>query len=370
MKNLLPSLLTLLALPALLGLARPGSAQPAGPPANGGVVTTLAGAAGKAGKTNGAGVAARFNYSAAVAAAANGTLYVADGNHVIRKITPAGVVTTLAGTAGKTGTANGQGAAARFYMPDGIAVDAKGNVYVSESMSHTVRKITPAGLVTALAGKADAEGAVNGRGTAARFTSPYGVAVDRAGTVYVSDLSYTVRKISPTGVVTTLAGVLGAFGPTQGGAINGPGAAARFTGAGGLAVDVQGTVYLAESACHRIRTITAAGMVGTLAGGEHDVAGSQGKGSTDGSPAYFSNPSGVAVDAAGNVYVADTENHNIRRIAADGTTRTLAGTAGPPGTADGTGPAARFANPSGVAVDAAGTVYVADHGNHTIRRIR
>jgi hypothetical protein len=328
-----------------------------------GVVTTLAGTAGAFGSADGAGAAARFSYTQGVAVDASGNSYVADrDNSTIRKVTPAGVVTTLAGTAGAFGSADGTGAAARFINPRGVAVDGSGNVYVADTSNSTIRKVTPAGVVTTLAGTAGAFGSADGTGAAARFNSPWGVAVDGSSNVFVAD-SYnsTIRKITPAGVVTTLAGTAGARGSADG-----TGAAARFYYPQGVAVDGSGNVYVADTSSYTIRKITPAGVVTTLAG----TAGVTGSADGTGAAALFGGPVDVAVDGAGNVYVADVDNNTIRKITPAGVVTTLAGTAGaPPGTADGTGAAARFFYPVGVTVDGSGNVYVADWGASTIRKI-
>jgi hypothetical protein len=330
----------------------------------GGVVTTLAGTAGVSGITDGTGAAARFNSPRGVAVDSAGNVYAADAyNGTIRKITPAGVVTTLAGTAGVrvSGSTDGTGAAAGFDRPAGVAVDGAGNVYVADFGNETVRKITAAGVVTTLAGTAGVTGSTDGTGAAARFNSPRGVAVDGAGNVYVADQdNHTIRKITPAGVVSTLAGSAGVTGSTDG-----TGAAARFSGTAGVAVDGAGNVYAAEFVNSTVRKITAAGVVTTLAG----TAGVTGSADGTGAAARFNTPFGVATDSAGNVYVADTINHTIRKITPAGVVSTLAGTAGVTGSTDGTGAAARFNSPGGVAVDGAGNVYVADGSNHTIRKI-
>jgi sugar lactone lactonase YvrE len=327
-----------------------------------GVVGTLAGAAGVRGSTDGTGAAARFTYPNGVATDSAGNLYVADwGNSTIRKITPAGVVTTLAGTAGVRGSTDGTGAAARFNSPSGVATDSAGNVYVADMYNHTIRKITPAGVVTTLAGTAGASGSTDGTGAAARFKGPISVAADSAGNVYVADtFNHTIRKITPVGVVTTLAGTAGVEGSTDG-----TGAAARFYPLNGVAADSAGNVYVADSFSDTIRKITPAGVVTTLAG----RAGVQGSTDGTGAAAHFNLPMGVATDSAGNVYVADRNNNTIRKITPAGVVTTLAGTAGAGGSTDGTGPAARFSSPTGVAADSAGNVYVADAFNYTIRKI-
>src|SRR6266540_3755481 len=324
-----------------------------------GVVTTLAGLAGSYGSADGTGSAARFRGPSGVAVDSAGNVYVADtGSHTIRQVTPAGVVTTLAGLAGITGSADGTGRAARFYNPYGVGTDSSGNVYVADTENNTIRKITPAGVVTTLAGLAAITGSDDGTGSAARFYFPWGVATDSSGNVYVADRS-TIRKITPAAVVTTLAGEAG-----NGGSADGTGSAAQFSAPYGVATDSSGNVYVADTFNSTIRKITPAGVVTTLAG----QAGSYGIADGTGSAARFHNPQGVATDSSGNVYVADSFNHTIRKITPAGVVTTLAGLAGSYGSADGTGSAARFYDPLGVATDSSGNVYVADAGNNTIRK--
>ena len=267
------------------------------------------------------------------------------------------VVTTLAGS-GVAGYADGTGSAAQFNSPSGVAVDSAGTVYIADSYNNSIRKITPAGVVTTLAGSGT-YGFADGTGTAARFDHPFGVAVDSSGTVYITD-SYnnSIRKITPAGVVTTLAGS-GAYGFTDG-----TGSAAQFNSPSGVAVDSSGTVYVADQFNHRIRKITPAGVVTTLAG-----SGTAGFADGTGSAAQFNYPTGVAVDSAGTVYVADVNNQRIRKITPAGVVTTLAGS-GVGGFADGTGGAAQFNLPQGVAVDSSGAVYVGDTNNNRIRKIQ
>ena len=263
-------------------------------------------------------VAAGFNSPRGVAIDAAGNVYVADvNNHTIVEITPHGVVTTLAGLAGSPGSADGTGSAARFNFQFGVAVDGAGNVYVADSSNHTIRKITSAGVVTTLAGVALNAGIADGTGSAARFFSPGGVAVDGAGNVYVADSNNaTVHAITPAGVVTTLAGLAGNVGSTDG-----TGSAARFSQPDeSVAVDTAGNVYVADTNNHTIRMITPAGVVTTLAG----LAGSFGSTDGTGAAARFHSPDGVAVDVSGNVYVADTINQTIRKITPAGVVTTFA----------------------------------------------
>ena len=316
-----------------------------------GVVSTLADRAG-----------AQFSQPYGVAADGSGTVYVADrGNHTIRKVTPAGVASTLAGLAGSYGSADGNGSAARFASPSGVAVDGSGNVYVADSDNQTIRKVTPDGAVSTLAGLARSYGSVDGTGSAARFHNPTGVAVDGTGNVYVADTDNdTIRLITPSGVVSTIAGLAGAGGSTDG-----TGSTARFSWPQGAAVDGSGNVYVADNQNHSIRKVTPVGVVSTLAG----LAGSYGSADGTGSAARFHTPTGVAVDGSGIVFVADNQNHTIRKVTPVGVVSTLAGLAGSYGSTDGTGTAARFTYPAGVAVDGSGNVYVADRGNHTIRKV-
>ncbi len=326
-----------------------------------GVVTTVAGLAGLGGSADGTGSAALFYRPWGVATDSGGNLYVADtGNHTIRKITPAGAVTTIAGLAGLVGSADGTGSSARFYSPSGVATDSGGNLYVADTWNSTIRKITPAGVVTTLAG-VGSQGSADGTGSAARFLNPYGVATDSGGNLYVADTyNYTIRKITPAGVVTTLAGLAGSFGSADG-----TGSAAQFGHPTGIATDSGGNLYVADAYYSTIRKITPAGVVTTVAG----LAGSVGSTDGTGSAARFYNPSGVATDSGGNLYVADSYNCTIRKITPAGVVTTLAGLAGSFGSADGTGSAARFWEPKGVATDSAGNLYVADSINNTIRKI-
>ena len=208
-----------------------------------------------------------------------------------------------------------------------------GNVYVADSGGNRILEINSSGDVSLLAGLGS-PGSDDGTGSAARFNFPEGVAVDSAGNVYVADtINSTIRYITPSGVVTTLAGLATGFGSADG-----TGSAARFHFPESVAMDSTRNAYVADSSNYTIRKITPSGVVSTLAG----LAGSPGSADGTGSAARFFYPGGVAVDSAGNVYVADTENDTIRKITPSGVVSTLAGLAGSPGSADGTGSAARF----------------------------
>jgi len=322
----------------------------------------FAGQPGASGTNDGAGVAARFYFPASVATDSVGDLYVADSiNCTIRKVTNAGAVTTLAGSPGSYGTNDGTATSARFSVPSSVAVDGAGNVYVADQDNHTIRRVTSIGVVTTLAGLPGTSGTNDGLGSAARFSYPTGVAVDTATNLYVADYyNHTIRKITSAGVVTTLAGW-----PGQNGTNDANGTAARFHFPSGVAVDSAGNVYVADLGNHTIRKITSGGVVTTLAG----FAGHSGTNDGPGRTARFYFPQGVAVDSAGDVLVADRFNHTIRKVTSAGMVTTLGGSPGLSGADDGVGSAARFNSPYGVAADNAGNLYVADTYNHRISKV-
>ena len=324
----------------------------------GAVVSVVSSLAGRGHANDGPGVYATFNEPYGIAADLTGNMYVADkSSHKIRKISPEGIVTTFAGV-GINGNADGTASSARFDSPSGVAVDAKGFVYITDTNNHKIRKISPEGEVTTYAG-IGSSGSTDGIGTAASFNEPTGLALDAAGNVYVADTgNHKIRKISPTGEVTTLAGI------ETSGSTDGVNTQASFYSPTGIAVDANGNVYVADYNNNKIRKINPIGEVTTLAGnGEYNST--EGAGTT----ASFSNPSGVAVDIVGNVYVADSNNNKIRKISATGEVSTLAGSGGLGNSIDGIGTAASFDVPSGLAIDVAGNVYVADTFNHKIRKI-
>ena len=314
-------------------------------------VTTPAGSS--YGDAVGAGASAQFAYPRFLAFDPEGVLYITDyGNHRIKKMATDGTVSILAGS-GATGSTNATGTAASFFYPDGIDLDAAGNVYVADGSNHRIRKITPAGVVTTLAGST--QGYVDATGTSARFTFPRGVAVDANGNVFVAEESHRIRKITPAGVVTTFAG------STQGSA-DGTGTAAQFAYPMGIAIDDAGMLYVADSANHRVRKITPAGVVTTLAGS------TQGFADGTGTAAQFNQPFGIAVYGVGNLYVTDANNHRIRLISPAGVVTTLAGSA-TNGSADGSVGTAQFYTPEGIAISPTGVLHVTDYNNHRIRTI-
>jgi kumamolisin len=322
--------------------------------------TTLAGWPGAAGSMDGTGWAARFSFPGGIKVDSAGAIYVADSsNYTVRQITQAGAVTTLAGTPGKEGSTNGSSNVALFGGIGGVAPDALGNVYVADSQNYTIRMISASGNVSTLAGLAGSSRHVDGAGSTARFSDPQNLAVDfTTGNIYVADgAGNTIRMVTPAGVVSTLAGS-GVAGST-----NGIGSGALFRDPTGIAVDASGNVYVADTGNDIIREITPTGTVTTLAG----TAGRSG--STDGTNGRFDGPAGVAVDASGNVYVADTGNSTIREIAPSGAVVTIAGSAGIDENIDGLPLNARFWAPSDIAVDSSGTLFIADSDNMTIRRL-
>ena len=314
------------------------------------------------GAADGVGSAARFYIPYGAAVGPDHSVFIADsGNHTIRKITPAGVVSTFAGLTGNSGAEDGKGSAARFYQPLDVAVDGSGVVYVADTGNHTIRMITPEGVVKTLAGQAGSSGSLDGIGASARFKSPAAVAVDLSGNVYVTDgEDQTIRKITPAGVVTTLAGLSGTSGSA-----NGTGTMARFNSPAGIEVAPNGNLYVADFGNQVIRRVTPDGVVRTHAGRVGIGGSADGTGST----ARFAAPLGIAVDAAGNVFVSDPGNQNIRKVTSTGVVTTVAGHAGTPGNTDGTGSAARFDNPVGIGADAEGNLFVCEYDSYTIRKV-
>jgi len=296
-----------------------------------------------------------------VADGAGNTFVIDRANDVVRKITPAGAVTTFAGTPGVAGSVDGTGAEAAFDQPGSIAVDSQTNIYVGDYQNFVVRKISPMGtnwIVTTLAGNPRLQGTNNGLGTAAKFSQIHGLAVDGAGNVFASDLgNLTVREITPGGLVSTFVGT-----PGQGGGTDGTGTSARLAGPIGIAVNPTGGFVLADG--FSVRTISAGGQVTTIAGcPSGGCTNAIGSADGPGLSARFGFPSGVAVDATGNIYVADYGNDTIRRLTGSGlnwTMTTLGGVPGQGSYADGTGSAARLNGPQGIAVDGAGKLYIGD----------
>ena len=292
-------------------------------------------------------VQSRFNAPTDVAVSDAGC-YVADaGNNTIRMI-KADASTTVAGAAGQHGSNGGLSLRARFNEPDGISVAQDGTVYVSDRYNAVIRKIATDGTVTTVAGRSGLTGNADGAASSARFNGPRRIAIAADGTIYVADTgNHAVRRIVPAGTVETV--------------VTSSSEADRMDPIG-LAIDAEGNVLVADAWSHVIRKIDRAGRLSVVAG----LPGVSG--SVDGpvGSARFNAPEGVAVDADGAVYVADTANHTIRKIV-NGVVTTVAGRAGLADAVDGSGLVVRLNHPSGIHCDAKGRLWIADSGNHAIR---
>jgi sugar lactone lactonase YvrE len=300
------------------------------------VVSTFAGKANTSGLVDGIGENARFKLPAGITVDGSRNLYITEtGNHTIRKITPDGVVTTIAG--GVSGFNNATGTAAKFKSPRGIAVDISGNLLVSDTGNHVIRKITSGGEVTTFAGIPGSLGYLDGLVATAKFTSPLAITVDSLGNVFIADTNNDViRKITPSPAATVSSLSTGISSPS------------------GLAMKGAHTIYISDtqnSLIHKFNTTT----------GQVELFGQAG--------AQFDIPMGVAVDSTGNVYVVDQNNNVIRKITPEGVITTIAGEVGTQGATDGNGPDARFMYPHGIAIDSLDNIYVTDWFNNTIRKI-
>jgi sugar lactone lactonase YvrE len=329
-------------------------------------VTTIAGSTTGGGYVDAAGAAARFSFPHAVAVDSAGNAFVSDsGNHVIRRIAPGGEVTTFAGAAGVSGSADGVRTAARFHRPAGLALDAAtGVLYVADAGNHTIRAITPDGVVSTFAGAAGVAGRVAGRGAAARFSSPFGVTVDATGVLWVADTNnHCIRRIDSSGDATFYVGL------TPGGN-DGPANSALFLFPTDVAVDAAGNLYVADSGNHAIRKVDSSRLTYTYAGalGSTNYTPQDGVGTA----AYFEDPTAVELGPDGSLYVADSNNWAIRRVTPTSVTRgtvtTIAGN-GTRGSADGIGASARFGFPTGLAFGPDGRLYIADQRGFSIRRM-
>jgi len=357
MKNRFKIVGIIISIAAMLVSCGSGKTESSGP-----TVTTFAGTAGSYGSTDGTGTDALFHGPSSITTDGS-NLYVADtGNNTIRKIViSTKKVSLFAGsTNGDSGSTDGTSTTARFNNPYGITTDGT-SLYVADYGNHTIRQIVIATrMVSTLAGKAESYGSTDGTGTDARFNNPYGITTDGTS-LYVADYgNHTIRQIAiATGKVTTLAGVAGASGST-----NGTGLAACFYYPAGIATD--GTnLYIADAGNNIIRKIViATGEVTTLAGKAESYGSTDGTGST----ARFNNPFGITTNGT-NLYVADAGNHTVRKIViATGEVTTLAGKVESHGSTDGTGTDARFNNPLGITMDE-NNLYVADTGNNIIRKM-
>jgi sugar lactone lactonase YvrE len=330
-----------------------------------GLVTLFAGRTGIKGNSDGLALNATFNSPHSTIMDSHGNIFVSDGvNRVIRKITPDGAVALFAGTFNQQGTNDGIGTAARFQQPMGLAIDKSDNLYVADENANTIRKITPGGVVTTLAGKGKSSGTQDGTGGEARFTGPEDLAVDASGTVYVCDRgNHAIRRVTQNGVVTTIAGVAG-----QRGAADGTNDTARFDAPRGIFIDRDGIIFVADSGNSAIRKLVIDGancIVTTFAG----TMGENGSVDGTGPAARFHFPYGITSDPSGNLYTVDRSNDDVRKITPEGVVTTFAGIAGIQGSADGKGAAAQFYEPEELALDGQGNIFVVEHANNTVRKI-
>ena len=328
---------------------------------------TFVGIRGNAGSVNGVGTVASLNNPYGVTMDTSGNAYIADtNNHCIRRVTPYGLTTTFAGMPTVAGYVDNTLTTAQFRNPRDITLDSAGNMYVTDTGNNVIRKISPLGVVTTFAGNTSA-GSSDGTGPAADFNNPTSITCDPSGNVFVADTNnHCIRKITPAGAVTTFAG-------TNNSALtDGAGRAARFNSPCGIAYDAfSRNLYVADTNNHCIRIVTLNGVVTTLAGNN-----SNGMTNGIGTVADFNAPTGIATDLSGYIYVSDSNNHLIRKVAPGGLVSTYSGSG--QGWADGSTTAAQFNSiqsnvqhntPTGMATDASGNLYVTETGNHILRII-
>lgn len=330
-------------------------------PATGGTYTYSLGCSGAGGSSEASAVlsvnppsgttsSVRFTSPAGITTDSANNLYVGDGTYRIRKITPGGVVTTFAGSgtiASNDYSNDGEGAIARFRDLLCLSTDGSDNIHLAEYYLQTIRKVTPGATVSTYAGQEYTSGSTDGSGAAARFNGPQGIGADKAsGIVYVSDTTNRViRKIATDGTVSTLAGAV-----SQQAWTDGTGSSARFFAPEGIVTDASGNLYVTDASM--VRKVTPSGDVTTFASGSG-----------------LGNLHGIAMDSSGNLYVANAVYSTILKITSAGVVSTFAGTFGVSGSADGSGTAATFNYPYGLATDSANNVYVTDRNNHTVRKI-
>ncbi len=325
-------------------------------------VSVIAGSTSTEGSINGLGGNARFGSSLrGVAVDATGNIYVADAaNRLIRKIDATYTVTTVAGIDGTRGTADGAAATATLHSPSAMAFDGAGNLIFSDSYANTIRKLTPGGVVSTVAGVANTMGYQDGAAGTATFRAPSSLVFTVDGTLIVADMGNDcIRKISPTWQTSTFAGKAN-YGSSVGTATG-----AKFYEPDGITVDRKGNIFVSDRSNNTIRRITPAGIVTTLAG----QAGASGSADGFGAAARFNYPRGLTTNAAGDIFVADMYNHTIRKISPVGMVSTIAGLAGSVGNWAGVGSNARFNYPADVVADSAGVLYVANFYGNSISRI-
>ena len=314
---------------------------------------------------NGAATSAQIDTAYAVAVDAQGNIFIADTrNQRVRKISN-GAIATVAGN-GREGFSGdgGPGPAAQLSFPRGLALDGQGNLYISDSGNCRIRKLSPSGTISTIAGTGIAGYAGDGGlATSAQLSYPRGLAVDSSGNLYVADSwNYVIRKIAPAGTIQTVAGN-GSCGPFGDG---GPATAASLGVIDGLALDTQGNLYLADPYLHTVREVSAGGTISTVIGGGFGPA-------ADGGPATASTlqyPKGLAVDDRNNLLVADSLNHRVRKIVPGSFIDTLAGSGAPGCSGDGgAATAAQLNSPYGLAFDPRGSLYISDLWNYRLRSV-
>ena len=297
-----------------------------------------------------------------------GNLYIADcGYGMVRKVSPAGIISTVAGTGGSGYSGDGGPAiSARLSFPIAVTLDASGNLYIADSRNNRIRMVTPAGVISTVAGTGVASySGDGGPATSAALNNPEGVLADSAGNVYIADSRNSrVRKIAPNGIISTIAGNGTDAYPSDGV----PATNTSLVSPAGMALDATGNLYVAQESWSRIRKINTAGIISTVAG-SNSTNGFSGDGGPAASASLY-DPRDVAMDAAGSLYIADSQNNRIRKVTPDGTISTLAGNGSFHSSGDG-GPAtgASLDTPVGVAVDAAGNIYIADEDSSRVRKV-
>ena len=287
-----------------------------------------------------------------VAVDVDGNLYIAEsGNHQIRKVTPQGAISTVAGT-GKPGFSGDGGPAlsAQLSSPGKLAFDADGNLYIVDGSNLRVRKVTPQGIITTVAGNGERGSGGDGRRAVAAPLWPAGLAVDADGNLYIADVGGRIRKVNSEGIITTVAGSGGRGLRFSGD--GGPATAAQLSLPSGLAVDSSGNLYIADMGNDRIRRVTTDGVISTFAGVSHSL----GDGDSAVAALLFC-PIAVDIDPSGNLYIADHHNDRIRKVAPEGVIETLSTAATTDPVQDLIGPG-RLWKPRGVTVDENGNVYV------------
>jgi len=333
-------------------------------------ITTVAGT-GIAGYFGNDGPAAssKLNNPYSVAVDSSGNIYIADyGNNVIRKVNTDvnEIITTVAGN-GVLGYSGDDGAAvsAQLNRPCGVTVDSSGNIYIADTNNRRIRKVDTGGIITTIAGNGTlGYSGDNGPATSAKLSDPHNVAVDSSGNIYIADtINNCIRKVNTKGIITTIAGN-GGYGYSGD---NGPATSAQLLNPTDMVVDSSGNIHIADWGNHRIRKVNKRGIINTVAGnGIEGYSGDNGPATS----AQLADPYSVAVDSSGNIYIADTNNNRIRKVDTGGIITSIAGS-GEQGYSedDDAATSSQLDWPLSVAVDSSGNIFIADWGNHRIRKL-